>query len=132
MERSELGHNGEDAALDYLQKMGMALLARNWRSEHYEIDLVMDDGSSIRVVEVKSLDERDGFDPLENMTAAKCGKLVKAARRFIVENPTGKEIFFDVVTVLFCSDGPRITYIPSAFLPVKPLPSCSPLGRICY
>ena len=102
MERSELGHNGEDAALDYLQKKGMALLARNWRSEHYEIDLVMDDGSSIRIVEV------------------------------IAENPTGKEIFFDVVTVLFCSDGPRITYIPSAFLPVRSLPSCSPLGRICY
>jgi len=119
MERSELGHAGEEAALDYLQKRGMALLARNWRSAHYELDLVMEDAGSIRIVEVKSLDERDGFDPLDNMTAAKCGKLVKAARRFIAENPTDKEIFFDVVTVLFCDDGTRITYIPSAFLPLK-------------
>ena len=119
MKRNDTGRAGEEAALKYLQEMGMTLVARNWRSEHYELDLVMEVGDSIRIVEVKSLNERDDFDPAMNMTAAKCCKLVKAARRFIAENPTTKEIFFDVVTVLFCSDGPRITYIPSAFLPVN-------------
>lgn len=120
MKKIALGRAGEQAALNYLQELGMTLIARNWRSEHYELDLVMDAGDSIRIVEVKSLNESDGFDPLENMTEAKCGKLILAARRFIAENPTDKEIFFDVVSVLFCgADCTRITYIPSAFFPIK-------------
>lgn len=118
-EKKDLGRAGEDAALRYLEGLGMNLLARNWRSGHYEIDMVMEDPGAIRIVEVKSLRESDGFDPTVNMTPDKCGKLVRAARRFIAENPTGKEIFFDVVSVLFCNDNPRITYIPSAFLPVR-------------
>ena len=74
MKKIALGRAGEQAALNYLQELGMTLIARNWRSEHYELDLVMDAGDSIRIVEVKSLNESDGFDPLENMTEAKCGK----------------------------------------------------------
>ncbi|MBR4771735.1 MAG: YraN family protein [Bacteroidales bacterium] len=117
MKRKELGNTGEEAALKYLQDMGMTLLARNWRSEHYELDLVMEYGDSIRIVEVKSLDERDDFDPTLNMTPAKCGRLVRAARRFIAENPTSKEVFFDVVTVLF-GEATTITYYPAAFYPI--------------
>lgn len=117
MKRNDTGRAGEDAALRYLQEMGMSLLERNWRSEHYELDLVMEYGDSIRIVEVKSLDERDGFDPTLNMTPQKCGRLVRAARRYIAENPTPKEIHFDVVTVLF-GDATTITYIPSAFYPI--------------
>lgn len=117
MKRKDLGNTGEEAALKYLQDMGMTLLARNWRSGHYELDLVMEYGDSVRIVEVKSLDERDGFDPTLNMTPLKCGRLVSAARRFIAENPTGKEVFFDVVTVLF-GDATTITYYPAAFYPI--------------
>ncbi|MBO4657817.1 MAG: YraN family protein [Bacteroidales bacterium] len=117
MKRNEIGRAGEDAALSYLQEMGMTLLARNWRSGHYELDLVMDYGNSIRIVEVKSLDERDGFDPTFNMTPAKCGRIVRAARRYIAANPTRKEIYFDVVTVLF-GEATTITYYPAAFYPI--------------
>ncbi|MBO4765300.1 MAG: YraN family protein [Bacteroidales bacterium] len=117
MKRNEIGRAGEEAALKYLQDMGMTLLARNWRSEHYELDIIMEYGDSIRIVEVKSLDERDDFDPTLNITPAKCRKLIAAAHRYIAENPTTKEIFFDVVTVLFGS-ATTITYIPSAFYPI--------------
>ena len=96
----------------------MELLARNWRSGHYELDLVMDDGGCIRIVEVKSLQADDGFDPVENMTPSKCSKLVIAARRFISENPTGREVVFDVVSVIFDGPDANITYIPCAFLPL--------------
>ena len=118
MKTKELGNSGEQAALDWLRKRGMTLIARNWRSGHYELDLVMEWDDSIRIVEVKSLMESDGFDPTTNMTAQKCHRLVRAARRFLAENPSDKEICFDVVTVLFGDSAPQITYIPSAFLPI--------------
>jgi putative endonuclease len=119
METIDLGRAGEDAALEYLQEAGMTLLARNWRSGHYELDLVMEWGDTIRIVEVKSLSERDGFDPTANMTQTKCRRIVRAARRFLAENPCGSEVCFDVVAVLFRDGQPHISYIPSAFLPIS-------------
>lgn len=119
MESIDIGRAGEDAALDYLQEAGMTLLARNWRSGHYELDIVMEWGDTIRIVEVKSLSEHDGFDPTDNMTAVKCRRLVKAARRFLAENPCDREVFFDVVAVIFRDGRPHISYIPSAFLPIS-------------
>lgn len=118
MKTINIGRAGEDAALDWLQEHGMTLLERNWRSGHYELDLIMEDSRSIRIVEVKSLSESDGFDPSANMTPEKCRRVVRAARRFIAENPCAKEVIFDVVTVLFNDGRPQITYIPSAFLPI--------------
>lgn len=119
MKTINIGRAGEDAALDWLLEHGMTLLERNWRSGHYELDLIMEDIRSIRIVEVKSLRESDGFDPAANMTAEKCRRVVKAARRFIAGKPCTKEVVFDVVTVLFKDGSPQITYIPCAFLPIN-------------
>ena len=111
-----MGRRGEDAALDYLRGIGLNLIARNWRSGHLEVDLVMEDEASIRIVEVKTLQAGDGFDPAENVTSDKRRKLIRAARAFYVEHPSFKEIKFDVVTVLVC-DGEvvEVNYMPDAF-----------------
>lgn len=114
--RGELGRRGETAALEYLRGFGMEPVARNWRSGHLEVDLIMEDAVSIRIVEVKTLRCGDGFDPSENVTADKRRKLIRAARAFYAEHPTRKEIKFDVVTVV--TDGEvvvSVTYLPDAF-----------------
>ncbi|MBR5033888.1 MAG: YraN family protein [Bacteroidales bacterium] len=114
--KGELGRRGEAAALDYLRGIGLNLISRNWRSGHLEVDLVMEDAASVRIVEVKTLNAGDGFDPGENVTADKRRKLIRAARAFYVQHPTFKEIKFDVVTVLVC-DGEvvEVNYMPDAF-----------------
>lgn len=114
--RGELGRRGEDAALGYLRGIGLQLVARNWRSGHLEVDLVMEDTVSIRIVEVKTLRGEDGFDPSENVTGDKRRKLIKAARAFYVSHPSPKEIKFDVVTVVILdNEVVRIDYLPDAF-----------------
>ena len=118
--RQELGKKGEDAALEYLLKRGMKLLARNWRKGHRELDLVMEDGNFIRVVEVKSRSVPSVADPLENMTAAKRKNVIAAARGFLGENrglSGGKEVVFDVVSILFNGESFKIEYIQDAFAP---------------
>ena len=114
--KGELGRRGEAAALDYLRGIGLNLIARNWRSGHLEVDLVMEDAASVRIVEVKTLNSGDGFDPGENVTADRRRKLIRAARAFYAQHPTFKEIKFDVVTVLVC-DGEvvEVNYMPDAF-----------------
>ena len=114
--KGELGRRGEDAALDYLRRAGLQLVARNWRSGHLEVDLIMEDITSIRIVEVKTLHTGDGFDPSENVTPDKRRKLIRAAKAFYAAHPTQKEIKFDVVTVLFEGDAEAgVNYIPDAF-----------------
>ncbi len=114
--RGELGRMGEAAAEEYLRRMGLQTVARNWRSGHLEVDLIMEDDAALRIVEVKTLNPGDGFDPAENVTALKRRKLIRAARAFFARHPVSKEIKFDVVTVLMSpSDAPQISYLPDAF-----------------
>ncbi len=114
--RGELGKRGEMAAEAYLRRMGLHTVARNWRVGHLEVDLIMEDDASLRIVEVKTLNPDDGFDPAENVTAPKRRKLIRAARAFYVQHPVCKEIKFDVVTVLMSPGNvPQISYLPDAF-----------------
>ena len=114
--KGELGRRGENAAAGYLQDAGLALVARNWRCGHLEIDLVMEDERSVRIVEVKTLHAGTGFDPGENVTADKRRKLIRAAKALYAQHPTNKEIKFDVVTVLADEDNIlEINYMPDAF-----------------
>lgn len=119
--RQSLGKRGEDAALEYLLQKGMKLLARNWRRGHKELDLVMEDREFIRIVEVKSRTWPSQADPLESINAAKRKNIISAARGFLVENRRlsgGKEVVFDVVSILFNGDVLKIEYIQDAFAPV--------------
>lgn len=110
------GRRGEDVALDYLQRCGLSLVQRNWRAGHLEVDLIMEDCYSVRIVEVKTLHAGDGFDPSDNVTREKRLKLVRAAKAFYARNPTFKEIKFDVVTVLFdAGEVVEVNYLPDAF-----------------
>ncbi len=122
-ERNVLGKKGEDLALEYLLQRGMVLLARNWRSGHKELDLVMEEGNFIRVVEVKARSWPAMADPLANVDNSKRRKVISAARGFLIARkkegllPTGREVVFDVVSILFNGDAFKIEYIRDAFAP---------------
>lgn len=114
-DRNELGRRGEDVALRFLLDKGMVLVARNWRNGHLEIDLIMDDGRVLRIVEVRSLSYPNDYDPFESVGYWKRRKIIKAARRFISVTGCCKEVVFDVVSVVFNGDVYRLEYFPDAY-----------------
>lgn len=116
--RQNLGKAGEDEALRYLESLGLKLRVRNWRSGHLELDLVMEDASNIRIVEVKTLREEAGFDPELSVNDRKRARIIRAAARYAGFAKTKKEIRFDVVAVTAHKDGFSVRYIPDAFLPI--------------
>ena len=75
--RQEKGRAGEDAAADWLEKAGMRILARNWRSGSYELDIVCGDGDELVFVEVR-LRGKGGL-----VSPAKCRSVVKAAQAYL-------------------------------------------------
>jgi putative endonuclease len=52
--RHVLGRRGERLAADHLERLGFAILARNFRTRHGEIDLIAFDGEVLVFAEVKT------------------------------------------------------------------------------
>ncbi|MFQ5690560.1 MAG: YraN family protein [Gemmatimonadota bacterium] len=114
--RPAVGEAGESLAARYLERAGMRILARNWRSGHRELDLVAQEGRVVAFVEVKTRSPGPQR-PLEALSRAKRRELRRAAEDWIHSHPgLGREFRFDVVGVRFLPGrAPEIEHIPDAF-----------------
>lgn len=117
--RGELGRRGEEMALEYLEGLGMRLLARNWRWSHKELDLVMESDDAVHVVEVKTLRSPSPIEPWEQVDRVKRANMVAAASRFISQKHLRKEVQFDIVSIKIYGERADLRYIPRAFYPIK-------------
>jgi len=101
-----LGRYGEDVAARHLVEQGIIVLARNWRCELGEIDIVGRDGDVLVVCEVKTRRGTGFGTPLEAVTRAKAARLRRLAARWLAEHP-GRPVHvrFDVVGVLAAGSG---------------------------
>ncbi len=98
--RAELGRAGEAAAEAFLVAAGMRLMERDVRLRNGQIDLVMLDGASLVVVEVKSRRGGDYGLPQEAVTRRKLAKLKELAQTYRSLNPRlGAGLRIDVVAV---------------------------------
>lgn len=115
---TQKGREAEQLALEWLQKRGFALLERNYRVGHKEIDLIVESRSFIHIVEVKALSAPTAMDPSRRVDARKRQLLASAANYWLRSHSALKEAQFDIVTVLFSDTGPQLEYIPNAFYPI--------------
>ncbi|GAB7190584.1 YraN family protein [Kineococcus sp. NUM-3379] len=104
-----VGGYGERVAVRYLQQAGMVVLARNWRCELGEVDVVARDGDCLVVCEVKTRRTTAAGHPLEAVTPAKVARLRRLAAAWMaaagVHPP---EVRLDVVAVLRPRRGPAL------------------------
>ena len=112
-----LGVLGEEKACDFLRAKGHRILSRNWRGSHLEVDIISDAPDGLHFVEVKTRLAADAA-PEEKVDALKQRRISAAALKYLNETGSDREVFFDVVSVLF--DGPRteVTYFPQAWIPM--------------
>jgi putative endonuclease len=106
MERSEIARRGEDAAAAFLERVGMQIEVRNWRSSAGEIDIVARDGDELVFVEVKTRRSERAGTAAEAVSPAKQGRIVRLARAYIAtegEQPQGG-VRFDVVAIRVIAD----------------------------
>ena len=96
-----VGGYGERVAVRHLQQAGMVVLARNWRCEHGEVDIVARDGDCLVVCEVKTRRGTGTGHPLEAVTPAKLARLRRLAAAWIsAAGVHPGEVRLDVVAVL--------------------------------
>lgn len=100
MNQLEIGQRGEDAAVAYLERMGMSIVDRNWRDGRGELDIVALDGDTLVVCEVKTRRGSAHGTPEEAVSVNKQRRLTRLARSYIAAN--GLEpcsVRFDVVSI---------------------------------
>ena len=99
-----LGRRGEDIAQRFLQRAGIVIVDRNYRtsSGSGEVDLIGWEGDQLVFVEVKSRKTDEYGAPDRAIGPQKQAKLIRAAREYArhAEVPWQK-VRFDVVTILF-------------------------------
>lgn len=115
------GRKGEDAACLYLTGNGHAILERNWRYGHLEIDIISMDRNGIHFVEVKSRTEPVPAAPQENVGRLKQERICRAANRYISMERDSRlgmmECHFDVISVVFGKDRYTVEMFPDAYFP---------------
>ena len=107
------GDNAEQQALNYLKKQGLNLVCSNFRCKAGELDLVMKDGATLVIVEVRFRKSEQFGGALASITRQKQARIVAATQHYvIINNLSHCAIRFDVVAI---SGDSRINWIKNAF-----------------
>jgi putative endonuclease len=107
-----LGARGELAALEHYRRAGYRLVARNWRCQLGELDLVLARGRTLVFCEVKTRRSVALGAPFEAVTGRKRGKLRVLADVFLASQPHGwEDVRFDVASVTASAGQPPAVYV---------------------
>jgi putative endonuclease len=99
--RKEAGAAAENAAFQFLLRQGLKPIARNYRCRGGEIDLVMLDGKSLALIEVRYRASKDYGGAAASVTWFKQKRIILAARHLLA---TRRELRrhparFDVIAI---------------------------------
>lgn len=117
LDRRARGDAVETAALGFLQRHGLRLLARNAQARGGELDLVMLDGETLVFVEVRYRATSAFGGGAASVDAGKRRKLVRAAQAFLLRHPQHADVScrFDVIDAAGDPATPRIEWLQDAF-----------------
>ena len=116
--RKEAGQAAEDAALKFLIEKGLKLITRNYRCRGGELDLVMLDGKSLALIEVRYRSSNDFGGAAASVTWFKQKRIVLAARHLLTTREPLRRYpaRFDVVAISGGMAPRNIEWIKGAFV----------------
>ncbi len=113
----ETGNKGEEIAQEHLRTLGYEILETNWRSSHYEIDIIARDQDELVIVEVKARGSDTYEHPSESVSDKKIRFLINAAEAYIFETDSHLDTRFDVITIIFYGQNFELEHFKDAFYP---------------
>ncbi|WP_445664265.1 YraN family protein [Fodinibius sp. AD559] len=114
----EIGDEGEELAVAYLESKGYTILDRNYHFERAEVDIVAyDNETCIVFAEVKTRSSNTFGEPEEFVDEEKIQNVYKAAEAWIYERKMdGAPVRFDIVAILQKNnEAPNIKHFENAF-----------------
>ena len=116
-ERKIIGLLGEELALRHLQEHGLRLLIRNYRCKMGELDLVMLDGPTLVLVEVRTRSRTDYGGAAASVDWKKQRRLVLAGEHLLMKRAELRRYpaRFDVVAITVGKLDTKVDWMKSAF-----------------
>ncbi len=116
---SALWREAERVVAGLLRSHGFQIVATNLRVGHLEIDIVARRRQLIVVVEVRTRGETAWTRGLASVDWKKRERIRRAGQRLwnrrYRKDPSAERMRFDVASVVFGTDGPRVEYVAAAF-----------------
>lgn len=111
------GHNAEELACHRLQREGLRLSARNYRSPFGEIDLIMLERDTLVFVEVRYRSNADFGTPAETVDARKQARLRATAEHYLQNTPRAskKACRFDIVAITGNGEAGNFRWLQNVF-----------------
>lgn len=111
----DLGKEGEQLAVEYLQTKKYQILERNWRFQKAEVDIIAQKDSILAVVEVKTRSTKEFGDPQDFVKPKKIKLLVRAIDEYVVKNELDVEVRFDIIAIVKNDKQWEIEHLEDAF-----------------
>ena len=109
-----LGMQGEQLAAHFLQQQGCKVLAQNWRHGKLgELDLVVQDGTALVAVEVKTRTSCSHGHPFEAITQRKAERLRRLLFAWAKEHrPHASTLRVDAIGIIWAAESePQIEHL---------------------
>ena len=116
MKTFTLGSEGEELAVKFLKKKGYTIIARNYKTNIGEVDIIAKDGDTIVFVEVKTRTNDTFGYPFEAVNRNKRKKLKNLALLYLKKQRQEFAVRFDVISISCVHNGKKsIEHIIDAF-----------------
>ncbi|WP_044404777.1 YraN family protein [Lacinutrix sp. Hel_I_90] len=112
---NELGKKGEQLAVDFLIKNGYEIMARNYRFDKAEVDIIAQIEGILAIVEVKTRSTIDFGNPQDFVKPKQMQRLVKAVDEYVNVNGLDVEVRFDIIAIVKEGKKYTIEHLENAF-----------------
>lgn len=114
---NELGKEGEEEAIQFLERQGYRIRHRNWRSGKKELDIVAEFQGELVVIEVKTRRNKRFGNPEESISEQKLRRIVTAADAYVRKFAIDSQVRFDIISLIGEKSPWEIEHIKDAFYP---------------
>ncbi len=101
---NEFGKWGEDLAAKYLAERGFEILARNWRHERKEVDIIAQKEGTLYFVEVKTRHGEE-WKAEQAVNAKKRTLLWRAMMAWKLQHPSPMQVRYPVIAIVIHEPG---------------------------
>jgi putative endonuclease len=115
-EHNELGKQGEELAVDFLQKKGYEILETNWTFQKAEVDIIAKIENILAIIEVKTRSSTDFGLPQDFVKPKKIQLLVKGVNEYVQRKDLDVDVRFDIIAIHKNGNEFIIEHLEDAFL----------------
>lgn len=114
---NELGKEGEEQAIRFLEGQGYRILHRNWRCGRKELDIVATHQGELVVVEVKTRRNKKFGMPEDSISETKIRRIVSSTDAYVRKFRIDMPVRFDIISLTGTEPPLELEHIVNAFYP---------------